>query len=153
MITVGCESVRRFLSRRFTREDIRVRRQLRLSIADGMRAPLDAFSYSPLGEHQVLLHKHAYLELASSWSGTMTRLLCPPPDLMGLVALKLRATRAPEVLWMPDWHLKPWHRPEIDMATVGTRLLAHPREVWDSKRTLNKNWKLLMLEVNMPRDP
>jgi Reverse transcriptase (RNA-dependent DNA polymerase) len=141
------------LSRRFPRDDLRVRRQLRRSVADGMRAPIDAFPYRPLGEHPVFMRKQAYSELASSWSGTMTRLLCPPPDLMGPVVRKLRATKAPAILLMPDWPLQPWHRPAVDMATTVTRLATHPQDVWDSKRTLNKNWRLLMLEVNLPRDP
>jgi hypothetical protein len=96
------------------------------------------------------MREQAYSELASSWSGTMTQLLGPPPDLMAPVVRKLRATRAPAVILMPDWPMQPWNRPAIDMATVVTRLPAHPREVWESKRTLNKNWKLLTLEVNMP---
>jgi hypothetical protein len=134
------------LSRRVPRDALRVRRQLRRSVADGMRAPVDAFPYRPFGEHPVFMRKQAYSELASSWSGTMARLLCPPPDLMGPVVRELRATRAPAILLMPDWPLHPWYRPAVDMATTVTRMATHPQDVWDSKQTLNKNWR--EMEVN-----
>lgn len=43
------------LSRRFPRGDLQIRRTVRLSVLDGMRAPIDAFPFQPVWEHPVFL--------------------------------------------------------------------------------------------------
>jgi hypothetical protein len=140
------------LSRRFPSGDLRVRRQLRRSVMDGMAAPVDVFPYRPLGEHPVFMRKQALAELAASWTGPETRLLCPPPDLTAAVVRKLMTSGAPAVLLVPDWPRQTWYRPALDMAATVTRLPVPPQEVWDSARRMNPQWRLLMLEVNMPQD-
>jgi Reverse transcriptase (RNA-dependent DNA polymerase) len=141
------------LSRRFPRNDLRVRRQLRRSVMDGMRAPVDAFPYRPLGEHPVFMRRQVFAELGADWDREQTRLLCPPVDLIGAVVRKLRLTKAPAMLLIPNWPLQPWYQPAIDLAGAVTKLPAPPEETWEAKRTMNPAWRLLLLEVNLPHTP
>lgn len=139
------------LSRRFSRGDLQVRGRLRRSTMDGMAAPVDAFKYRPLGEHQVFQRKLVFQELASTWEADKLRLLCPPPDLLGPVFRKLRQTRVPAMLLMPDWSRQPWHRAALDLASTVRRMPIPPTEVWTATRRLNPAWKLLLLKVNMDK--
>lgn len=69
------------LSRRFPRGDLQIRRDVRRSEQDGMKAPRDAFPYRPVGEHPLLLRRQTFKELSEPWSPSEVRLLCPPVDL------------------------------------------------------------------------
>jgi hypothetical protein len=140
------------VSRRFPRDDLRVRRQLRRSVMDGMLAPKDAFPYRPQGEHPVFARKQAFLELAGPWTKGETRLLCPPMDLVGAVVRKLRITKAPAVLLVPDWPAQQWYREAIALSKTITRLPQLPEDTWDAGRKKNPKWRLMMLEINLPKD-
>jgi hypothetical protein len=109
------------LSRRFPRDDLRVRCQRRRSVMDGLLAPKDAFPYRPLGEHPVFAQKQAFLELAGPWQKGGTLLLYPPVDLVGAVVRKLRITKAPEVLLVPDWPAQQCNREAIALSRTITR--------------------------------
>lgn len=137
------------LSRRFPRGDLQIRRQLRHSVVDGMKAPLDAFPFRPLGEHPFYLRTAMYQELNRDWSKDEVMLLCPPVDLIGAVVSKLRHTQAPAMLLIPDWPRQPWHQAVMHMANRVEKLDQAPTEIWAAQRTLNPSWRLLMAEVNM----
>ena len=51
------------LSRRFPRGDLRIRRSLRRSVANGMRAPATEFPYRPLGENLIFLRRQSMAAL------------------------------------------------------------------------------------------
>jgi hypothetical protein len=92
------------LSRRFSPGDLAVKETMRQSVSDGKLAPRDVFPLRPLGEHPVFLRRQCHAELASAWRATdETRLLCPPTDLLAAVVPKLKLTRPPAFLLMPDW--------------------------------------------------
>lgn len=137
------------LSRRFPRGDLQIRRQLRRSVQAGMQAPTDVFPYRPAGEHPVQLRRQAYAELASSWSETEVRFLCPPVDLLHATVHKLRTTQAPAVLLMPDWPHQPWHAAAMQLASRVEVLACSAQEVWSGHRNINEKWKVLMLDVNL----
>lgn len=137
------------LSRRFPRGDLQIRRQLRRSIADGMKAPVDVFKFRPLGEHPSYLRRAFMDELQKEWDRETVRLLCPPVDLIGATVRKLALTKAPALLLIPDWPRQPWHQAAIHLATRVERLEQPPTEVWAAQRKLNPQWRLLQLEINL----
>jgi hypothetical protein len=93
-----------------------VKETLRQSVVDGMLAPCDIFPLHTLGEHSILLHRQFHAELALAWRATdETRLLCPPTDLLAAVVRKLRLTRAPVLLLMPDWPRQSWHQKMLEI--------------------------------------
>jgi hypothetical protein len=138
------------LSRHFPPGDLSVRKTLRRSVVDGMMAPLDSFLLRPLREHPVFLRRQCHNELASHWSREETRLLCPPVELMAAVVRKLRISKAPALLLMPDWPRQSWYQPAMYMSIKVLRLPLPPEEVWTGTRRLNPSWRLLLLEVNPP---
>ena len=140
------------LSRRFPRGDLRIRRQLRRSVLDGMAASTDAFPYRPVGEHPVIQKRQAFSELSAAWSKEEVRLLCPPIDLIGPTVHKLQQTKTPAVLLVPDWPRQPWYNPTIRMASKVQQLPCHASEVWVGHRSLNPRWKLLYLELNLDQE-
>jgi hypothetical protein len=140
------------LSRPFSPGDLAVRQTLRSSVVDGMMAPLDLFPLRPLGEHPVFLRRQCHNKLASHWSREDTRLLCPPAELMATVVRKLRISKAPALLLMPDCLRQSWHQPAMDMSTKVHRLPLPPEEVWTGTRRLNPFWRPLLFEVNLPPD-
>jgi hypothetical protein len=91
------------LSCRSSPGDVAVRQTLLRFVVDGMMAPLDSFLLRPLGEHPVFLRRQCHNELASYWSREETRLFCPPVEPMAAVVRKLRISKAPALLLMPDW--------------------------------------------------
>jgi hypothetical protein len=97
------------LSRRFSPRYLAVRQTLRRSVVDGMMEPLDSFPLRPLGDHPVFLRRQFRNELASHWSREETRLLCPPVELMAAVVRKLRISKAPALLLMPDCPRQAWY--------------------------------------------
>jgi hypothetical protein len=117
-----------------------------------MMAPLDSFPLRPLGEHPVLLRRQCHNELVSLRSREETRLLCPPVELMAEVVRKLRISKAPALLLMPDWPRQAWYQPVMDMSTKVHRLPLPLKEVWTGTRRLNLTWRLLLIEVNLPPD-
>ena len=90
------------LSRRFPHSDLQIRRELWHSVRDLLRAPVDSFPYRPVGEHPVQLRRQSFAKLASQWSREDIRLLCPPVNLIIAAVRKLRLTKAPAVLLIPD---------------------------------------------------
>jgi Reverse transcriptase (RNA-dependent DNA polymerase) len=140
------------LSSRFSPGDLAVRQTLRRSVVDGMMAPLDSFPLRPLGVHPVFLRRQCHNELALHWSREETRLLCPPVELMAAVVRKLRISKAPALLLMPDWPRQAWYQPAIDMSTKVHRLPLPPEEIWTGTRRLNPSWRLLLLDVNLLPD-
>jgi hypothetical protein len=140
------------LSRRFSPGDLAVRQTLRRSVVDGMMTPLDLFPLRSLGEHPVFLGRQCHNKLALHWSREETRLLFAPVELMAAVIRKLRISKAPALLLMPDWPRQAWYQPVIDMGTKVHRLPLPPEEVWTGTRRLNPPWRLLLLEVNLPPD-
>jgi hypothetical protein len=137
------------LSRRFSRDDLQIRRRVRRTVVAGMEAPLEAFPYRPLGEHPVYRKMQAWRELQEPWSRAQVRVLCPPIDLIAAVVRKLRETQAPAVLLIPDWPQQQWHRPAVEMAQTRMVLPLPPEHVWQAARRLNPQWRLLLLEVNL----
>lgn len=77
------------LSRRLPRGELHIRQLLRRSVADGMRAPVDALKFRPLGEHPVAQRKVLMQELEVDWSKDGVRLLCPPVDLIQATVNKI----------------------------------------------------------------
>ena len=139
------------LSRRLSIDALKILPQLRRSIKAGMRAPVDAFQFRPLGEPSFMQRRLALAEMDREWTKTETLMLCPPPDLIQPCLDKLRMTRAPAVMLIPDWPRQPWHAPATRMATVAERLPLPAGRVWTSTRRINPAWKLLMLHINLPR--
>ncbi len=137
------------LSRRFPRGDLSIRRQLRRSVADGMKAPVEAFKYRPLGEHPVFQRRMALEELEQPWDDGMARLLCPPVDLIMATVNKLARSKAPAILLIPDWPRQAWHAAAIRLARRWKRLPHDPTEVWEAQRRLNPAWRLLELEIDL----
>ena len=137
------------LSRRFPRGDFQIRQQLRQSVQAGMKAPIDVFPFRPTGEHPSYLQRQAYQELATQWSTDQAPLLCPPVQLISATVHKLRETRAPAILLIPDWPRQPWHSAALDLAQTAKRLEGPPQAMWTGHRKLNKEWRLSMLEVNL----
>lgn len=137
------------LSRRFPRGDLQIRRHVRRSVMDGMRAPIDAFPFRPVGEHPVFLRRQAFKELSEDWSKEDVRLLCPPVELITPTLLKLQQTRAPALLLIPDWPRQPWHSAATRMASRVDRLEAPPEDIWEAHRKMNPSWRLLLLELNL----
>lgn len=90
------------LSRQFPRGDILIRQQLRRSIVDWMRAPLDAFKYFPLGDHPFIRRKLMMDDLEKPMYTSMVRLLCPPVNFIVATVNKLALTKAPAILMTPD---------------------------------------------------
>jgi hypothetical protein len=139
------------LSRRFPIGDVRIRETLKRSFADGLQVPLSHFPYrTTLGEHPVYARQRAYEELASTWSPLEVRMLCPPVDLLAPIVRKIRRTRAPTILLMPEWPVQPWHIAAMHLANRSLLLEQNPSEVWVGHRVLNPKWKLRLLEMNMP---
>lgn len=136
------------LSRRFPRGDLSIRRQLRRSVADGMKAPVEAFKYRPLGEHPVFMRKIVLEELERPWDDGMVRLLCPPVDLIMATVNKLARSKAPAILLIPDWPRQAWHQAAKHLSKRWRRLPHAPEEVWEAQRRLNPSWRLLELEIN-----
>ena len=126
------------LSRRFTRGDLRIRRSLRRSVADGMRAPATEFPYQPLGENPVFLRRQSMAALQTPWDISETRVLCPPIDLLPATVRKLRHSGCPAVLLMPDWPAQAWHPAALQLSTHSFCLPHLPHMAWDGARTLNK---------------
>ena len=123
------------LSRRFPCGDFLIRRQLRNSVAAGMRAPLHAFPFRPLGEHLFYFRNAMYQEMDRYWDKDEVLLLYPPVDLIGAVVSKLRTTQAPEILLIPDWPRQSWHQAALQLASRGERLESRYRMfVWRSGR-------------------
>jgi hypothetical protein len=138
------------LSRRFSPGDLELKETLRQSVVDGMLPPCDVFPLRPLGEHPVFLHRQCRTELASAWRATdETRLLCPPTDLLAAVVRKLRLTRTPDLLLMPDWPRQSRNQAALDLSTKMHRLPLPPADVWTGIRRLNPAWRLLILEINL----
>ena len=137
------------LSRRFSRGDLQIRRQLRRSVVAGMMAPKDAFPYRPVGEHPTFARRQAFQELSSPWSRDEVRLLCPAVDLIPATLHKLQETRAPALLLIPKWPRQGWYHKALQMASLVQELDAAPQEIWAGHRRLNQNWKLLLAEVNL----
>lgn len=137
------------LSGRFPRGDLQIRRQVRRSVLAGMNAPIEAFRFRPIGEHPRYLRHSIYQELSRSWGREEVRLLCPPVDLIMAVVHKLRESRAPALLLIPDWSRQPWHSPAIQMASRVDQVNGCPEDLWAAQRQLNPKWKLLILEVNL----
>lgn len=137
------------LSRRFPRGDLSIRRQLRRSVADGMKAPVEAFKYRPLGEHPVFMRKLALEELERPWNDGMVRLLCPPVDLIMATINKLARSKAPAILLIPDWPRHAWNQAAKHLCQRWRRLPHPPEEVWEAQRRLNPSWRLLELEFNL----
>lgn len=137
------------LSRRFPRGDLRIQRQVRLSVQAGMQAPVDSFPFRPLGEHPRFLRQQAYTELAAEWDPSEVRMLCPPVDLLSATVRKLRATGAPALLLMPDWPRQSWYAPALRLARRVQPLDLPPSQVWAAHRTLNPRWRLLLLDINL----
>jgi hypothetical protein len=69
---------------------------------------------------------------------------------MEAVVRKLRISKAPALLLMPEWPRQAWYQPEMDMSTKVNRLPLPPEEVWTGTRRLISSWLLLLLEVNLP---
>jgi hypothetical protein len=86
------------------------------------------------------------------WSREETRLLCPPVELMKAVVRKLRISKAPALLLMPNWPRQAWYQPPMDMITKVHRRPLPPEEVWAGTRRLDPSWSLLLIEVNLPAD-
>jgi hypothetical protein len=148
MDTLGRQQIHR--RRRFSPGDLTVKETMRQSVADGMLAPRDVLPLRPLGEHPVFLRRQCHAELASAWRATdETRLLCPPTDLQAAVVPKLKLTRAPAFLLMPDWPRQSWHQAALDLSTKMHRLPLPPADVWTGTRRLNPAWRLLMLDINL----
>ena len=141
------------LSRRFPRGGLRIRRSLRRSVADGMRAPATEFPYRPLGENPVLLRRQSMAALQTTWVISETRVLCPPIDLLPATVRKLRHSGYPAVLLMRDWPAQAWHPAALQLSTHAFRLPHPPHMAWDGARKLKKEWSLLLLEINLPPDP
>lgn len=113
-----------------------------------MRAPVRAFKYRPLGDHPVSSRRQAMEELDQPWSRGQVRLLSPPTDLITPTIVKLRQTRAPAVLLIPDWPRQQWHQAAMQLATSVTRLPYPADMAFEGFRTINPKWQMLMLEVN-----
>lgn len=142
------------LSRRFPRGDLQVRRQVRHSVRAGMQAPIDSFPFGPLGEHPLFLRRQVYKELCQEWDPLDgVRLLCSPPDLVAATVRKLRATGSPAVFLIPDWPRQSWHSPALEIASKVECLQGPPERLWSAARSLNPQWRLLMLEVNLKLAP
>lgn len=137
------------LSRRFPRGDLLIRRQLRRSVAAGMKAPVDAFKYRPLGEHPFVLRKIMLEELEQPWDDGTVRVLCPPVDLIMPTVNKLARTKASAVLLIPDWRRQAWHQAALQLCQRWRPLPEAPAEVWEAQRRLNPAWRLLELEINL----
>jgi hypothetical protein len=71
---------------------------------------------------------------------------------MAAVMRKLRISKAPALLLMPDWPRQEWYQPAMDMSIKVHRLPLLPEEVWTGIRRLNTSWRLLLLEVNLSPD-
>jgi hypothetical protein len=140
------------LSRRLLPGDLTVRQTLRSSVVNRMMKPLNSFPLRPLGERPVFLRRKCHNELESHWSREETRMLCPPVELMAAVVRKLRISKAPALLLMPDWPRQAWYQPALDMSTIVHLLPLAPKEVWTETRRLNPSWRLLLIEVNLPAD-
>jgi hypothetical protein len=122
------------LSRRFSPGDLAVKETLRQSFADEMLAPRDVSPLPPLREQLVFLRRQCHAELASAWRATdETQFLCPPTDLLAAVVRKLRLTRVPALLLMPDWPRQSWHQAALDLSANMHRLPLSPADVGDSQ--------------------
>lgn len=115
----------------------------------GMRAPRDAFPYRPLGVPPSLRRRHAVSELERPWTMEEILVLCPPPDLILPLVIKLQATRAPALLLLPDWPRQPWQAPAVRLVSQIDRLSHPPTEVWVQNKRLNAHWRLLKLSINI----
>lgn len=91
------------LSRRFNPGDLMIQRQLTRSIAAVMRAQPVDFGRRPLRDPPVFRRIQCLQELDEHWDPTQVRLLCPPPDLITPILIKLRQTSAPAMLLIPKW--------------------------------------------------
>lgn len=117
------------LSRRFPNGDLLIRRKLRRSVADGMKAPLDAFKYRPLGDHPFIRRKLMIEGMMKDWSDGQAQLLCPPVDLLMVTVNKLARTKAPAILLIPDWPLQAWNPSSMRLDQRWRGLPLPPEEV------------------------
>lgn len=139
------------LSRRLRPGDITMKQQLLRSIRDGIQAPEGTLRERPLGEHPVFNRHQCLHDLNDNWNPNELRLLCPPVDLITPVLVKLRQTRAPAILLIPDWPRQPWHQAAVQMANKATKLPAVGEQAFSGRRSINPKWRWLQLEIR-PRD-
>jgi hypothetical protein len=138
------------LSRKFRVGGLEVLQKLRNVVVAGMQQTFDNFPLRPLGEHPVLLAKRTLAELRSAWFPTdPVRLICPPVPAISVVLAKLQQTCARAVLLVPDWPRQPWHATALAMSSRTTLLPEPPEQAWRSTNTLNPQWRLLMVELNL----
>jgi hypothetical protein len=71
---------------------------------------------------------------------------------MAEVVGKLRISKAPDLILMPEWPRQAWYQPAMDMSTKVHRLPLSPEEVCSGTRRLNPSWRLLLIKVNQPAD-
>lgn len=137
------------LSRRFPSSDLKIRQQLTRSIADGMKARGAEFVRRPLGDHPVFHRLQCLRELDERWERNETRLLCPPPDLIVPTLIKLRQSRAPAVLLLPNWPRQPWFQAAMHMAKRVEYLPQTGTDAFEPHHRVNPKWGLVLPEVNL----
>jgi hypothetical protein len=71
---------------------------------------------------------------------------------MAAVVRKIRISKAPALLLMPDWPRQSWYQPAMDITTKVRCLPLAPEEVWTETRPLNPSWFVQLPEVNLPPD-
>lgn len=128
------------LSRRSLRRDAQILPRLRRSVANGLRAPRDAFPYRPLGEHPSIKRRLLLEDLQWDWNHEETLILCPPPDLIPAVLRKPNKTRAPEVPMIPVWPRQPWYAAAVRLAYQVVQMEGTGTAIWTSRHRLNSEW-------------
>lgn len=139
------------LSRRFQPGDLTIWRHLTRSIEDGMWEQPAGFVHRPLGDPLSFRRINCLQELDEQWTRDQVRLLSPPPDLITPTLIKLRQSQAPAMLLIPKWPRQPWYQAAIHMATTCTDLPHTGTEVFEPNHHVNPKWKLVLLEINLPR--
>lgn len=103
------------LSRRFHRAEIKIHKKLRRSVLDGMEEPMNGFRRRPKGLHPLYLLREMFRKLRFLWEKDEVQLILPPVDLILVTVHKLRVSKTPAILLIPDFPRKKWHQVAINL--------------------------------------
>lgn len=142
------------LSRRFPAGDVGVTTTLVRSVLDEISSPTGRLRYPrTLGAHPVYARRHAFEELSKPWEANVLHVLYPPPDLALATVRRLRLTKVPAVLLLPDWPRQAWWQEAANLCSTSYRAELTGSAAFTGHRTVNPAWGVRVFLVRTPAPP
>jgi hypothetical protein len=139
------------LSRQWDPGDVRATETLVRSLYDAYAPEAVVFPCRPTGEHLVARRKYLTSQMAEYWGDGKCRLWNPPFDLLPVVLKKLEDEGGRGVVLAPAWPAQPWFaRLRALSSTLHILDPAEHGPLFEGRRDINPEWRLVIAEVGMP---